>query len=130
METGGFPYVFKLSGVAFFQFGQDIRAAVAAAGGAGLPEVGCRHVLEVSPGSAEFRAMEDWFAGFQFFENIQQGRIGNQSGFRVRAHRAIVNSWVAQPTNELTLATQFYLRTRGRPAVSQPPIASDQWSWP
>jgi len=55
-------------GVALLQLVEDKGAAVAAAGGADLPEILARHGLEVGAGYAELRLVEDGLAAAQLVE--------------------------------------------------------------
>ncbi len=66
MKACGFPNVSGLSLLTSFQFGQHIFSAVATTGSANFPEVGCRHVFEVSSRRAQLRMMEDGFSTDQF----------------------------------------------------------------
>ncbi len=127
-EVGCFPRVFQREMacdlMAILQHIENALTAVAAAGGADLPEILRGHALEIRPGSAKLRAMEDRLAAAQILQDFPQPRLGAQPRFAsaVSAPRTAGRLAPSKlvPDNFVTLVTSTLLSGVGRRRLPNP----------
>src|SRR5208283_3248194 len=88
MEIRRLPYVDMRHSISLLQLVEHVGSGIAAAGSSRFPEVARRHPLEIGPGNAQLRAVEDGLAAGEIRKNIGKGGVGGENGFHLSYHDA------------------------------------------